>query len=90
MAAKKSRSHPRAAAFRPQSPFGVCCAEDIQFAGLICQWGDSENIVGDSWHVLTARINFKFSRAYGKKGPVLTFIEDSPCEVPEQPVATFF
>ena len=52
--------------------------------------GDSENIVGDSWHVLTARINFKFSRAYGKKGPVLTFIEDSPCEVPEQPVATFY
>ena len=68
----------------------TCCAEDIQFAGLICQWEDSDSIVGDSWHVLTARINFKFSRAYGKKGPVLTFIEDSPCEVPEQPVATFF
>ena len=70
--------------------FMTCCAEDIQFAGLICQWEDSDSIVGDSWHVLTARINFKFSRAYGKKGPVLTFIEDSPCEVPEQPVATFF
>ena len=68
----------------------TCCAEDIQFAGLICQWEDSDSIVGDSWHVLTARINFKFSRAYGKKGPVLTFIEDSPCEVPEQPVATFY
>ena len=68
----------------------VRLAEDIQFAGLICQWEDSDSIVGDSWHVLTARINFKFSRAYGKKGPVLTFIEDSPCEVPEQPVATFF
>lgn len=68
----------------------TCCAEDIQFAGLICQWEDSDSIVGDSWHVLTARINFKFSRAYGKKGPVLTFIEDSPCDAPEQPVATFF
>lgn len=68
----------------------TCCAEDIQFAGLICQWEDSDSIVGDSWHVLTARINFKFSRAYGKKGPVFTFIEDSPCEVPEQPVATFY
>ena len=68
----------------------TCCAEDIQFAGLICQWEDSDSIVGDSWHVLTARVNFKFSRAYGKKGPVLTFIEDSPCEVPEQPVATFY
>ena len=57
----------------------TCCAEDIQFAGLICQWENSDSIVGDSWHVLTARINFKFSRAYGKKGPVLTFIEASPC-----------
>lgn len=68
----------------------TCCAEDIQFAGLICQWENSDSIVGDSWHVLTARINFKFSRAYGKKGPVLTFIEDSPCDVPEQAVATFY
>ena len=67
----------------------TCCAEDIQFAGLICKWDGWESITGDSWHVLTAKINHKFSRAYGKKGPVLTFISDEPCEVPENPVASF-
>ena len=67
----------------------TCCADDIQFAGLICKWEDSESIVGDSWHILTARVNHKFSRAYGKKGPVLTFISDEPCPVPENPVASF-
>ena len=67
----------------------TCCADDIQFAGLICKWDGWESIVGDSWHILTARINHKFSRAYGKKGPVLTFISDEPCEVPENPVASF-
>ncbi len=68
----------------------TCCAEDIQFAGLICQWENADSIVGDSWHVLTARINFKFNRAYGKKGPVLSFVEDSPCDPPDPAVATFF
>ena len=67
----------------------TCCAEDIQFAGLICKWDGWESITGDSWHILTARINHKFSRAYGKKGPVLTYISDEPCEVPENPVASF-
>ena len=68
----------------------TCCADDIQFAGLICRWDEGwESITGDSWHVLTAKINHKFSRAYGKKGPVLTYISDEPCAVPENPVASF-
>ena len=68
----------------------ACCAEDIQFAGLICKWDGADDIVGDSWHILTARINYKFNMAYGRKGPVLTFISDEPCDVPENPVATFY
>lgn len=68
----------------------TCCADDIQFAGLICKWDEYDSIVGDSWHILTAKINHKFSRAYGKKGPVLTYISAEDCEVPEQPVATFY
>ena len=68
----------------------TCCADDIQFAGLICKWEDAESIEGDSWHVLTAKINYRFSRAYGKKGPVLTLLSHEDCEVPEQPVASFY
>lgn len=68
----------------------TCCADDIQFAGLICKWAEAESIVGDSWHILTARINFRFNRAYNGKGPVLTFVSDESCEVPENPVASFY
>ncbi|MDO4862320.1 MAG: hypothetical protein Q3984_06595 [Eubacteriales bacterium] len=68
----------------------TCCVEDIQFAGLVCQKDDVSDIVDDSWMTLTAEIHFKFSRAYGKKGPVLTYLSHEPCEAPEQAVATFY
>ena len=62
----------------------------IQFAGLVCQWKDAKTIRDDTWMILTAKINFKFNRAYGKRGPVLTYLSAEPCEAPEQPVATFY
>ena len=68
----------------------TCCVEDIQFAGLVCQWNKADTVKDDTWIILTARINFKFNRAYSKKGPVLTYIDSTPCEAPEQPVATFY
>ena len=68
----------------------TCCVEDIQFAGLVCLKDDVSDIVDDSWMTLTAEIHFKFSRAYGKKGPVLTYLSHEPCEAPEQAVATFY
>ena len=71
-------------------PVMTCCVEDIQFAGLVCQKDDVSDIVDDSWMTLTAEIHFKFSRAYGKKGPVLTYLSHEPCEEPEQAVATFY
>ena len=68
----------------------TCCVEDIQFAGLVCQWDKADTVKDDTWIILTARINFKFNRAYSKKGPVLTYIDSTPCDAPEQPVATFY
>ena len=64
--------------------------EDIQFAALVCQWDRSVPVQDDSWIILTAKIEIKFSRAYGKKGPVLTYIDSEPCEAPSQDVATFY
>ena len=68
----------------------TCCVDDIQFAGLVCQWDKADTVKDDTWIILTARINFKFNRAYSKKGPVLTYIDSTPCDAPEQPVATFY
>ena len=68
----------------------TCCVEDIQFAGLVCQWERADTVQDDSWMILTARIQFKFNRAYGKRGPVLSYIAGERCEPPAQDVATFY
>ena len=68
----------------------TCCVEDIQFAALVCQWDKADTVQDDTWMVLTAKIDFKFHRAYGRKGPVLSYLSAEPCPAPEQPVATFY
>lgn len=68
----------------------TCCVEDIQFAALVCQWDKADTVKDDSWMILTAKVNFKFHRAYNRRGPVLGYISAESCEAPEQPVATFY
>ena len=68
----------------------TCCVEDIQFAALVCKWDKSDTVKDEGWMILTAKINFRFSAAYGRKGPVLTYISHEDCEPPEQAVATFY
>ena len=68
----------------------TCCVEDIQFAALVCQWDKAETVRDDSWMILKATIHFKFNRAYGKRGPVLSYIDSEPCAAPAQDVATFY
>ena len=68
----------------------TCCVEDIQFAALVCQWDEADSVQDDSWMILTAKLNFKFNKAYGRKGPVLSYVSHELCEAPEQPVATFY
>ncbi|MBQ8216588.1 MAG: GTPase [Oscillospiraceae bacterium] len=67
----------------------TCCADDIQFAGLVCQWEKAAEVKNKSWMILTARINFRRHKAYAGKGPVLSFVDMEYCEAPEQPVAAF-
>ena len=68
----------------------TCCVEDIQFAGVVCQGEGAETVQDDSWMILTAKINFRFNRAYGKKGPVLTYVDSVIWDAPEQSEATFY
>ena len=68
----------------------TCCVEDIQFAGLVVNWDDAQTVENDSWAVITAKLDLKYHRAYGSKGPVLTLVSLEPAEKPEEPVATFY
>ncbi len=68
----------------------TCCVEDIQFAGVVCNWENAANVPDDSWNMITAKLENKFHRAYGRKGPVLQIISVEPAEKPEEAVATFY
>lgn len=68
----------------------TCCVEDIQFAGIICNWDKADSIRDDEWVILTAKLENKFHRAYGHKGPVLTVLSVEETEKPEEAVATFY
>ena len=67
----------------------TCCADDIQFAGLVVEWDKASSVKDNSWMVLTARINFMRHKAYSGVGPVLSYIEHEYCDEPDQPVASF-
>ena len=68
----------------------TCCEADIQFEAFICNCTDAGEPENDSWVILTAKMDYKFHRAYGRRGPVLTALSWEKTEVPEQPVATFY
>jgi len=70
-------------------PVMTCCVEDIAFSGLFCENG-AENIKAPSWIKLTAKVDVKSSKVYGRRGPVLKFISAEPAPAPEDPVATFY
>ena len=70
-------------------PVMTCCVEDIAFSGLYCENGGNKVENGD-WVRLTASVEVKDCRVYGRRGPVLTYIGAEPAVQPEEPVATFY
>ena len=67
-----------------------CCVEDIRLAAVACR--NPENIVIDDggWYNVTGKMEVRFSKAYNKRGPVLTVEKAEKTDAPEQPVATFY
>ena len=49
----------------------TCCADDIQFLGMMCKSPDAKSMVHKSWIDITARIKCEFCKEYKGKGPVL-------------------
>ena len=71
-------------------PIMTCCVEDIQFAGIVCNWDKAASVENESWAIITAKLENRFHRAYGRKGPVLMVESLEPAEKPEEAVATFY
>ena len=68
----------------------TCCEADIAFHAFICDFRGIPGAADDGWYVVTAKMEYKFHRSYGRKGPVLTAVAAEPCPGPEQDVATFY
>ena len=70
----------------------TCCADDISFAGMVCNWDKAKvrAMAKDQWVTVTAKIEVKFHSMYRGKGPVLTATEVHVAKKPEPEVATFY
>lgn len=68
----------------------TCCEADIKYAGMIVEGTSRFSAKHGDWVVLTAKINIKNNRVYGRRGPVLSAVSVEKAEAPEQPVATFY
>lgn len=68
----------------------TCCADDITYCGMLVKWQGSHTVNNADWIWLTAKIDIKFNKLYGRKGPVLTAIEVAKTNPPEETVASFY
>lgn len=68
----------------------TCCVEDIQFAGLVCKWENSEETLEHGgWVTITAKVNVEFDDVYGEEGPVLYCSKVEAAEEAKPEVAQF-
>lgn len=68
----------------------TCCADDIQYCGLVSKLKDISMVENASWYTVTAEVDIRFSRLYGKKGPVFNVKELVKADAPDEQVATFY
>lgn len=66
----------------------TCCEADAQFCGLYCENGEKD-IPFNSWIKITATLNIKNCKLYGRVGPVLTMVSFEKTEQPANPISTF-
>ena len=71
-------------------PLMTCCADDIRFAGLVCEWSDTDALRSRDWVLLTASISVREHECYGRVGPVLHGLHVEKVDAPEQEVASFY
>ena len=71
-------------------PLMTCCAEDIRFAGLACEWPQAAQLTLKEWVRVRATLSVRKPPCYGRVGPVLTAVSVEKAEAPENEVATFY
>ena len=76
--------------FAPGRFVMTCCADDIQFCGVPCHYGQASTLEPRSWVMVEATISAEKHPLYhGELGPVLTAKSVRPAEKAQQDVVTF-
>lgn len=68
----------------------TCCADDIQYCGLVSKLKNTGEVSNSCWYTVTAEIDIRFSRLYAKKGPIFNVKSLEATYPPEEQVATFY
>ena len=68
----------------------TCCADDIQYSGLVCVFKEPHKLKTRDWITVKGRIKLEKTALYRQQGPVL-YVESTEFAVPpKQEVATFY
>ncbi len=67
----------------------TCCVDDIQYAGLACEFAGADVFKNKDWVRVRAKVAVKHHKLYGRKGPVLIAEEINLANRPENEVVTF-
>ncbi len=68
----------------------TCCADDIEYNGMVCIFPSAINLKTRDWTIVTAKIKVEPHKLYGRPGPVLYAEKTEFATKPKQEVATFY
>lgn len=68
----------------------TCCVQDIQYCSLLGQTKPKEEPEVRSWYKMRFKVDYRYNKMYGKKGPILNVLSMEKTSAPEQEVATFY
>ena len=68
----------------------TCCADDIAFSALVCNFKRDVPYKTGEWLILTAELRVQTHKMYGGQGPVLYATDAALTSEPKDPLATFY
>ena len=68
----------------------TCCADDIQYGGMVCMFSSSSPLQTGDWVTVKGKVKIEKAKVYRTHGPVV-YVESTAFAVaPKQEVATFY
>ena len=67
----------------------TCCADDIRFCGLVCNYDGADTLTKADWVTVTATIKKEFEKVYDSEDLVLYATSVTPATEPEDPLVYF-